>query len=125
MNVSDEQQKSMPISQPNTDEDRTMPTDATQPTDDPDAPTDDELTGPFPRTTAGPADLTLDIDQDTFDTLRVAYWRAKRAGYQDTFALFVFNNTRIAAETVTVDGEPVNPEIDDWLELNEEDREDA
>lgn len=80
--------------------------------DSDDAPSERE-TRPFATEPLGEVNVRLEIDAETYQRARAAYVRASRAGYEDEFALFVYNRCTIGEETVTVDGEPVEDVLDE------------
>jgi hypothetical protein len=61
--------------------------------------------------TLGNADVRIEIDEETYHRIHDEYADAVEHGYTDDFDLFVFNHCS-TTYTVTVDGEPVNPDVD-------------
>ena len=70
-----------------------------------------EMRSPFRREKCGDVDVRLEVDRETYERLVERFREARRHGYREHFAMFVYNHSRIASEAVTVDGEPVTDSV--------------
>lgn len=63
----------------------------------------------FPIGSLGEAHVRIGIDEETYQRVHEEYLQAVEQGYTDGFDTFVFNHCSTGF-SVTVDGEPVDPD---------------
>jgi len=75
--------------------------------------TEEQITHPesgIPLGSLGEATVRIDVDEETYERLHEEFCRAVERGYADGFDTFAYNHCSTSS-CVTVDGEPVDPDV--------------